>query len=99
VHLFHATGEDEKAGIESDGFRVSHVLDCQGHSCFADTREGAVATARARTWLIVVEITDELAEAHRFLLDDDEPYPGVYRLPFEVVNALAPFSFERITVG
>jgi len=95
VQLFHGTDDQGVRGIRAKGFRVSHVGDSAGCSWFADSRDGATTGSAARQWLVIVDISDDKAEKHRYRFEDGEPYFGNFCIPFDVVNAVAPFRFER----
>jgi hypothetical protein len=86
MRLYHRTDDAGKAGIEHEGFAVT-ALDPEsvGHSWFAGTKESP--TARGTRWWVIVELPDDVAEAHRY--DQFN-----YRLPFAVVNSYAPFTYE-----
>ncbi|GAA1548416.1 hypothetical protein GCM10009804_00960 [Kribbella hippodromi] len=86
MRLYHRTDEAGKAGIEFEGFAVT-ATDKQsvGHSWFAGTKESP--TARGAGWWVIVELPDDVAESHRH----DQ---FSYRLPFDLVNQYAPFTYE-----
>lgn len=93
MELFHATDETGLQGIRAGGFRISHVGDSA--AWFADTREGAATGRAGRSWLVIVDLPEDEAEKYRYRFEDGEAYLGNLCIPFEVVNAVAPFRFER----
>jgi hypothetical protein len=96
VRLYHATDDKGVAGIRAQGFALSYVRDSGGAAWFAGTREGADTGSANRTWLVVVEVPDEVADAHRYRFEDGSPYLDNFRIPFEIVNIYKPFKFERL---
>ena len=96
VFLFHGTDDEGVQGIQADGFKVSHVRDSAGRAWFADTPEGATTGSADRRWLVIVDLPADIAEIYRYRFDDGEPYLGNFCVPFDVVNAAAPFRFEKL---
>ena len=95
MRLFHATDDEGAQGIRVHGFAKSRVRDSAGCAWLADAREGATTGSADRTWLVIIDMPDEIAEAHRYRFRDGTPYLGNFCMPFEVVNRYRPFTFER----
>jgi hypothetical protein len=95
VRLYHSTDDGGVEGIKRDGFAHSDLDDSPGASWLAPTRAEAAQPAQRHGWFVIVDIPDEIASDHLYRFRDGEPYPGVYLLPWAVLNAQQPFDFER----
>jgi hypothetical protein len=91
--LHHRTPDGPK--IMREGFTVCHTPndDDVPVAWLADqlrhTRSG-----HQGEWLVTVDVPDEVAHAHRYP-GPSAPVPGLYWLPFDVINAYQPFKLER----
>lgn len=99
MRLFHATSRGNALSIVAIGFNRSDSLESPGANWLASTVQGALATAAAREWLVLVDVPDDVAEEHRYRLEepDGPPHPTSYRLPWNVVNLYRPFGDRPVT--
>jgi hypothetical protein len=94
VELYHSTDDDGAEGIKRDGFARSALPDSPDATWLATTRTEAAAVAARHGWFVIVDIPDEIAAHHLYRFGDGTPYPGVYLVPWDVLNAHQPFAFE-----
>jgi hypothetical protein len=95
MFLYHSTDDDGKAGIERAGFAVSHDRRYPNGNWFFGTKVGA-HIGRGQDWWVIVDLPDEVA--HKYADPDGTGEPALqdyYQIPFYVVNACAPFRYER----
>ena len=45
---------------------------------------------------MIIDLPADIAEICRYRFDDGDPYLGNFCVPFDVVNAAAPFRFEKL---
>lgn len=92
--LFHATDEAGRRGIEAEGFAVSHQKDSPGAAYLSDARDDPQLASRDGCW-VIVDLPDEVAQEYLYTFDDGTVYEGVYRVPWNVLNAYRPFTYEH----
>jgi hypothetical protein len=101
VRLYHATFDDQRMGIERDGFAVSNVGDSKGTAWFCGDRDEAVWQVKGCTWLVVVEVSSHEVDHYRLRFPnpdgtvEDDPL-GRYQLPWDFVNSYRPFTYEAV---
>ncbi|WP_454859093.1 hypothetical protein [Promicromonospora soli] len=94
VRLYHATTDAGRAGIEADGFAISHVGDSEGQSWFRAWKANDATPGRG-TWWVIVTLPDDVAEQHVYPPDAQfDIRLRKYRVPWDVLNAHRPFEYE-----
>ena len=88
MRLYHATDDVGKAGIEAQGFAVSHLPDSVGCSWFYSSTEQPQLASRGGWW-VIVKLPGRIAAQYRYEHD-----PNMYCVPWSVINAYRPFEYE-----
>jgi len=86
VRLYHATSERKARDILVRGFAVSHVRDSPDGSWFSSDPCSCISDVPDAELFVVVDIPDEIAELHRYILPDGSLYLDNYFVPWTVVN-------------
>jgi len=105
MHLYHSTDDRGRDGIEAHGFahsgRDDRLSNDHGVTYLVGGRDPCV-TANRRVWWVIVNVPDE-ADVAQYLdpiyadpASADVPEDQrIYVVPWSVLNAWAPFTFER----
>lgn len=89
MRLYHRTTREAADAIRSGGFAESWVKDSAGGSWLAADPADCSTVGDS---VVVVELSDDVAEPHRYFLAPGEPYLSCFLVPFDVLNAHRPFD-------
>lgn len=95
MRLYHATYDAGRAGIEAEGFGISHVGDSNGQTWFRAWKANDATPGRPTTWWVIVTLPDDVAGQHVYPPD---ARLGIrlrkYLVPWDLLNAYRPFEYE-----